>query len=56
MKAAHHTAKALLIAQFEEDARRLAGDISSNQRRLLKVGLEKGKVLEPVGRLAGPEA
>ncbi|MCY1562496.1 hypothetical protein D9M68_999020 [compost metagenome] len=44
-----------VIAQFEAEARRLAGQVSENQRRFLKVGLSKGKALEPLGRLAGPD-
>lgn len=43
-----------VIAQFEAEARRLGGQVSENQRRFLKVGLSKGKTLEPMGRLAGP--
>ncbi|MCO6055546.1 hypothetical protein NG726_02505 [Pseudomonas sp. MOB-449] len=43
-----------VIEQYEAEARRLAGQVSANQRRFLKVGLEKGKELEPTGRLAGP--
>lgn len=41
------------IEQYEAEARRLAGQVSANQRRFLRVGLEKGKELEPIGRLAG---
>ncbi|MCO6059012.1 hypothetical protein NG726_20320 [Pseudomonas sp. MOB-449] len=41
------------IEQYEAEARRLAGAVSANQRRFLKAGLEKGKELEPPGRLAG---
>jgi hypothetical protein len=46
--------EATVVAQFEAEARRLAGQVSENQRRFLKVGLSKGKTLEPLGRLAGP--
>lgn len=41
------------IERYEAEARRLAGAVSANQRRFLKAGLEKGKELEPTGRLAG---
>ncbi len=44
-----------VIAQFEAEARRLAGQVSENQRRFLKVGLSRGKALEPLGRLAGSD-
>ncbi|WBH34827.1 hypothetical protein PALA4_03510 [Pseudomonas aeruginosa] len=46
----------LAIELYEAEARRLAGQVSANQRRFLKVGLEKGKECEPTGRLAGPYA
>ncbi|HBO1833576.1 TPA: hypothetical protein L4G11_001257 [Pseudomonas aeruginosa] len=42
------------IEQYEAEARRLAGQVSDNQRHFLKVALEKGKELEPTGRMAGP--
>ena len=41
------------VAQFEAEARRLAGRVSENQVRFLKVAKTKGKEMEPVGRLAG---
>ncbi|HCI1915363.1 hypothetical protein [Pseudomonas sp. SCB32] len=41
------------IAEFEADARRLAGEVTEMERRIIAVGLERGKELEPVGRLAG---
>lgn len=41
------------IAEFEADARRLAGEVTEMERRFIAVGLERGKELEPVGRLAG---
>lgn len=41
------------IAEFEADARRLAGEVTEMERRFISVGLERGKELEPVGRLAG---
>ncbi|WP_197471087.1 hypothetical protein [Azotobacter vinelandii] len=53
MKPSKRQAKPLIVAQFEAEARRLAGDVSQNQRRFLRVGLAKGKEMEPVGRLAG---
>lgn len=42
-----------VIAEYEAEARRLAGDMTENERRFLSVGLDKGKELEPIGRLAG---
>ena len=44
------------VAQFEAEARRLAGRVSENQVRFLKVAKAKGKEMEPVGRLAGARA
>ncbi|HEK4046062.1 hypothetical protein [Pseudomonas aeruginosa] len=41
------------VAHFEAEARRLAGRVSENQLRFLKVAKAKGKEMEPVGRLAG---
>lgn len=41
------------IAEFEAEARRLAGEVTEMERRFIAVGLERGKELEPVGRLAG---
>lgn len=41
------------IAEFESEARRLAGVATEMERRFIAVGLERGKELEPVGRLAG---
>lgn len=46
-------AKLDAIAQFEAEARRLAGRVSENQLRFLKVAKAKGKEMEPVGRMAG---
>ncbi|MCO6057958.1 hypothetical protein NG726_14925 [Pseudomonas sp. MOB-449] len=56
MKHSTGQAKPLIVAQFEAEARRLAGSVSANQRRFLSVGLSKGKESEPVGRLAGTRA
>ncbi|MCY1377600.1 hypothetical protein D9M69_651830 [compost metagenome] len=56
MKAKGRHSKPSSIAHFEAEARRLAGETSVNQRRFLRVALEKGKELEPIGRLAGPDA
>lgn len=41
------------IKKYEAEARRLTGQVSANQRRFLKVGLEKGKQFGPTGWLAG---
>ncbi|WP_370602004.1 hypothetical protein [Pseudomonas nitroreducens] len=56
MKPTKRQPKPLLIAQFQAEARRLAGGATENERRFIKVGLAKGKELEPVGRLAGVSA
>lgn len=56
MKSSKRQPKTLIVAQYEAEARRLAGGISENERRFLRVALEKGKELEPAGRLAGPAA
>lgn len=56
MKSTKRQPKALIVAQLEAEARRLADGISENERRFLSVALEKGKELEPVGRLARPSA
>lgn len=53
MKASKRTPKPLLVAQYEAEARRLAGCATSIERRFLSISLAKGKELEPVGRLAG---
>lgn len=42
-----------VIAEYETEVRRLAGDMTDSERRFLSVGLAKGKELEPIGRLAG---
>ncbi|HEJ3346692.1 hypothetical protein [Pseudomonas aeruginosa] len=44
------------VARFEAEARRLAGRVSENQLRFLKVAKSKGKEMEPVGRMARPRA
>ncbi|SED57002.1 hypothetical protein [Pseudomonas anguilliseptica] len=49
-------AKLDTIAQFEAEARRLAGRVSENQLRFLKVAKAKGKEMEPTGRMAGARA
>jgi len=49
-------AKLLLIVELHNEARRLAGKISANQRRILEVGFARGKELEPGGWLAGGSA
>ena len=44
------------VAHFEAEARRLAGRVSENQLRFLKVAKAKGKEMEPIGRMAGARA
>ncbi|MNQ95191.1 hypothetical protein D3C85_1107400 [compost metagenome] len=44
------------VAHFEAEARGLAGCVSENQLRFLKVAKAKGKEMEPVGRMAGARA
>jgi hypothetical protein len=53
MKASKRTAKPLLAAQYQAEARRLAGGVSSIERQFLSVSLAKGKDFEPTGRMAG---
>jgi len=54
MKAKSRESKLQRVAQFEAVARELAGQLSANQVRFLRVAKEKGEELEPVGPLAGP--
>lgn len=54
MQRKDHEALLSAIEQYETEARRLAGQVSANQHRFLKIGLGKGKELEPPGKLAGP--
>jgi hypothetical protein len=56
MKASKRTAKPLLAAQYQAEARRLAGGASNIERQFLSVSLAKGKDLEPAGRIAGARA
>ncbi|MCO2275897.1 hypothetical protein FA378_15470 [Pseudomonas aeruginosa] len=44
------------VAHFEAEARSLAGRVSENQLRFLKVAKAKGKEMELVGRMAGARA
>ena len=57
MIAANRQAKPLstldVVAHFEAEARRLAGSVSANQLRFLKVGKARGKEMEPAGHMAG---
>ncbi|MGA8138966.1 MULTISPECIES: hypothetical protein [Pseudomonas] len=54
MKTTKNAAKAAMIAKFTTEAMSLAAvGVSENQRRFLKVGLNRGKELEPAGVLAG---
>lgn len=45
--------KSQLIAEYQAEARRLAGSMTEFEERLIRVGLSKGRELEPAGRLAG---
>lgn len=56
MKAAKRTPKLSLAAQYEAEARRLAGCATRMERHFLSVSLAKGKELEPIGRMAGSKA
>lgn len=53
MKAKSRDSKSQRIAQFEAVVRELAGQLSANQVRFLRVAKEKGEELEPIGPLAG---
>ncbi len=48
------TARLNAIEHFEAEALRLAGSMSDNQARFLRVA--KGKEMEPVGRTTAPPA
>jgi hypothetical protein len=41
------------IAKLTEEALRLGGGVSDNQRHFIKAALGHGKTMEPEGRLAG---
>lgn len=49
-------AKLDTIAQFEAEARRLAGRVSENQLRFLKVPKPRARKWKPTGRMAGARA
>ncbi|MGE8068568.1 hypothetical protein [Pseudomonas sp. NPDC089569] len=49
-------AKLLQIVEYHAEARRLAGYLSANQRRIIEVAIARGKELEPSGLLAGKRA
>jgi len=49
VKTSKGNSKQSLAAQYEAEARRLAGYESSTERRFLSMSLEKGKELEPIG-------
>ncbi|MFJ4154867.1 hypothetical protein ACIPZF_08645 [Pseudomonas sp. NPDC089752] len=53
MRSTKSREKPMAVARFEAEARRLAGQISSNQLRFLQVAKAKGEELEPSGPLAG---
>jgi hypothetical protein len=40
--------------QFEEDAKRLGGRMTANQRRFMQAAKKQGRDLEPAGGMAGP--
>jgi hypothetical protein len=46
----------LIEARIKAEARKLAGSATDIEHRFLSVALEKGKDLEPSGRLAGSSA
>ncbi|QBZ87178.1 hypothetical protein EPZ47_00095 [Pseudomonas viciae] len=48
MKTSKPTPKPLLAAQYQVEARRLAGCATSIERQFLSVSLDKGKQLEPL--------
>ena len=54
MKPKKRKARLLLVAEYHAEARRLAGNLSANQRRFFNVAAAYGKELEPSGSLAGP--
>ena len=60
MTAAKRQTKPLImldaVAHFEAEARGLAGCVSENQLRFLKVAKAKGKEMEGVGGMAGVRA
>lgn len=61
MSVARHRKKRLTnrlnaIEHFEAEALRLAGCMSDNQARFLRVAKAKGKEMEPVGRTTAPPA
>jgi hypothetical protein len=53
MKSKKQKARQLLVAKYHAEALRLAGSVSTNQRRFLDVAAAHGKELEPSGGLAG---
>lgn len=53
MKKIKHESKAAMIARFQAEARKLAGEMSENQKHFLKVIATSNRALEPLGRLAG---
>ena len=46
-------ANSQLIAEYQAEARHLAGSMTEFEERLIRVGLSKWRELEPTGRLAG---
>lgn len=41
------------VARFTEEAIRLGGSVSANQRHFIETALAHGKAMEPAGQLAG---
>jgi hypothetical protein len=56
MKLVTFQSKPQVAASVQAEARRAAGAASSLELRFMRVGLAKGKELEPAGRLAGATA
>lgn len=53
MKKSTAKSKVEMITRFQAEARKLAGQLSDNQKHFLKVIATSDKNLEPLGRLAG---
>ncbi|WP_455233654.1 hypothetical protein [Geopseudomonas aromaticivorans] len=53
MKHKESSDKPAMIAKFTEEAMRLGGGVSANQRRFFQAAIAHGKEMEPVGPLAG---
>ncbi|KIC79544.1 MULTISPECIES: hypothetical protein [Pseudomonas] len=53
MKHKNVSDKHAMIAKFTEEALRLGGGASVNQRHFIKAALAHGETMEPAGRLSG---